>query len=159
MSEPLSSSAQKVQTALDALGLGHKVMELPQSTRTAAEAAEAIGCQVEQIAKSLIFKRKHTQRPVLVVASGGNRVNEKKLAALLGEPIERADADFVRERTGFVIGGVPPLAHAEPLETFLDEDLWQYEAIWAAAGTPRAVFGLAPADLAKITAGQVVAIK
>ncbi|HEX2915258.1 MAG TPA: YbaK/EbsC family protein [Chloroflexia bacterium] len=159
MSKPLSGSAQKVQDILRELGLTNEVVELPQSTHTALEAAEAIGCTVEQIVKSLIFKGKQSQRPVLVVASGPNRVNEKKIGSYLGEPIERADADFVRKQTGFVIGGVPPLGHTNRPETFVDEDLMQYPEIWAAAGTPNAVFGLTPQELVKITGGQVVTVK
>lgn len=158
-STPLSPSAQKVQDTLKALGFSYQVIELPQTTRSAAEAAQAIGCRVEQIAKSLIFKGKHSQRPILIIASGPNRVNEARMSAYLSEPIERADADFVRQRTGFVIGGVPPVGHLEPLATFIDEDLLQYDEIWAAAGHPHAVFRLTPADLVKMTGGRVVAIK
>lgn len=158
-STPLSSSAQKVQDTLKALGFSYQVIELPQTTRSAAEAAQAIGCRVEQIAKSLIFKGKYSQRPILIIASGPNRVNEARMSAYLSEPIERADADFVRQRTGFVIGGVPPVGHLEPLATFIDEDLLQYDEIWAAAGHPHAVFKLTPADLVKMTGGRVVAIK
>jgi len=154
----LSPSAQKVQQALQALGFALEVVELPDSTRTAAEAAQAVGCQVGQIVKSLVFKAKRSQRPVLVVASGANRVNEKAIEALIGEPLGRADADFVRQRTGFVIGGVPPVGHSERLETFIDEDLLQHAEIWAAAGTPNAVFRLAPGDLARMTGGRVVKI-
>ena len=155
----LSPSAQKVQLALNAFGLPLRVVELPASTRSAVEAAQAIGCRVEQIAKSLIFRSSQSGRPVLVIASGPNRVNEKKIGELLGEPIGKADADFVRQRTGFVIGGVPPVGHVEPLDTFIDEDLLKLDEIWAAAGTPNAVFCLKPADLVKITSGRVVAVK
>jgi prolyl-tRNA editing enzyme YbaK/EbsC (Cys-tRNA(Pro) deacylase) len=135
------------------------VVELPGSTRTAVEAAQAVGCQVGQIVKSLVFKAKRSQRPILVVASGQNRVDERRVEALIGEPLGKADADFVRERSGFVIGGVPPVGHSEEIETFIDEDLLQYEEIWAAAGTPHAVFRLTPADLVKMTGGLVAAIK
>jgi prolyl-tRNA editing enzyme YbaK/EbsC (Cys-tRNA(Pro) deacylase) len=155
----LSSSAQKVQDALDAFGMTLQVVELPASTRSAAEAAQAIGCQVGQIAKSLVFMGKKTDQPVLVIASGANRVNEKQIGELLGEAIAKADADFVRQQTGFVIGGVPPVGHAQPLNTFVDEDLLEYEVIWAAAGTPHAVFQLEPANLVRITSGRVVSIK
>ena len=158
MSEPLSESAQKVQDALNRHGVTCQVMELPGSTRTAQEAAQAIGCRVEQIAKSLVFQGKTTNRPVLVVASGVNRVNEKKLRELLSEPVKKADAEFVREHTGFAIGGVPPAGLSKPLETFIDEDLFKYEEIWAAAGTPHAVFKLTAADLLRITQGKVVKI-
>ncbi len=155
----LSPSAQKIQDALAALGFGNQVVEHVQTTRTSAEAAAAVGCEVGQIAKSLIFKGKQSGQAILVIASGANRVDEKKLRDLLGEKVEKPDADFVRERTGFVIGGVPPLGLAQPLITFIDEDLMQYDSIWAAAGTPNAVFPLTPAELAKMTGGQVVAVK
>jgi prolyl-tRNA editing enzyme YbaK/EbsC (Cys-tRNA(Pro) deacylase) len=158
MEKPLSSSAQKVQDALTALGLTLVVVELPASTRTAVEAAQAIGCQVGQIVKSLVFKGKRSERPILVVASGANRVNEKAIETLIGEPLGKADADFVRQRTGFVIGGVPPVGHAEVLVTFIDQDLLQYAEVWAAAGTPNAVFRLAPSDLARMTGGQIIDI-
>lgn len=158
MSQSLSSSAQKVQDALKSLGLTLQVVELPNSTRTAVEAAQAIGCQVGQIVKSIVFKGKRSERPILVIASGSNRVNEKTIEALIDEPLGKADADFVRQHTGFVIGGVPPLGHSEPLETFIDEDLFQYDEIWAAAGTPNAVFRLKPADLPRMTKGKVINI-
>lgn len=141
------------------LGLSLQVVELPQTTRTSAEAAAAIGCRVEQIAKSLVFRGRQSQKPVLVIASGVNRVNEKRVGELLGEPIERADPDFVRARTGFVIGGVPPIGHLERLVTFIDEDLLQHGEIWAAAGNPNAVFRLVPSDLSRMTDGQVVSVK
>jgi prolyl-tRNA editing enzyme YbaK/EbsC (Cys-tRNA(Pro) deacylase) len=159
MPTELSASAQKVQTALTTAGVACQVVELPDSTRTAQEAAQAIGCRVEQIVKSLVFRGRQTGRPVLVLASGPNRVNEKRVGQLLGEPIERADADFVRAHTGFVIGGIPPLGHTEPLTSLIDEDLLGYDALWAAAGTPHAVFCLTPADLQRINGGTVIAIK
>ena len=159
MNSPLSTSAQKVQAALRQLGLTFQVIELPETTRSAAEAAQAIGCGVEQIAKSLVFKSRQTHRPVLVIASGPNRVNEKRIGEWLGESIEKADADFVRQKTGFAIGGVPPVGHVEKPDVFIDEDLLAYEEIWAAAGTPHAVFRLLPADLVTITHGRVVTIK
>ena len=156
---PLSASAQKVQDALGALGFSNPVQELPQTTRTSAEAAQAIGCSVDQIAKTLVFRGKNTQKAVLIIASGINRVNEKKMVEYLGEAIERPDADFVRQKTGFVIGGVAPVGHAEKLEILIDEDLLRFEEIWAAAGNPYAVFKLLPSELVKMTSGRVVAIK
>lgn len=158
MPEDLSESAQRVQDALAAHGVSCQVVELPQTTRTASEAAEAIGCSVGQIAKSLIFKGKQSGRPVLVIASGQHRVNEKRIGKLLGEPIGRADAAYVREKTGFVIGGVPPLAHNTTPATFIDEALMDYAEIWAAAGTPFAVFCLTPQDLLEISDGEVVSV-
>jgi prolyl-tRNA editing enzyme YbaK/EbsC (Cys-tRNA(Pro) deacylase) len=158
MSKKLSSSAKKVQDALISHGLTCQVQELPSTTRTAQEAAQTIGCQVGQIVKSLVFMGKQTQKPILVVASGSNRVNEKKLSKLVSEPIKRANADFVREKTGFAIGGVPPVGHSECLETFIDEDLLKFQTIWAAAGTPNSVFKLTPNDLKIITKGKTVSI-
>jgi prolyl-tRNA editing enzyme YbaK/EbsC (Cys-tRNA(Pro) deacylase) len=156
MATSLSPSAQKVQDALEAKGYSLEVVELPESTRTAAEAAQAIGCQVGQIVKSLVFRTEKSKRPILVVASGTNRVNEKRIGQLLGEPIGKADAGFVRQQTGFVIGGVPPLGHDQPVQTFIDQDLLQYEQVWAAAGTPHAVFRLSPEHLEDMTRGQIV---
>jgi Cys-tRNA(Pro) deacylase len=159
MAKELSTSAQKVQDILNKQGFSCEVVELPDSTRTAVEAAQAVGCQVEQIVKSLIFKGKQSGKPILVVASGSNRVNEKRLGELAGEKIEKSNADFVRQHTGFVVGGVPPLGHVERIQTFIDEDLLQYVEIWAAAGTPHAVFRLTPNDLRTMTGGEVVSIK
>lgn len=154
----ISHSALKVQQALAAIGMSLEVIELPDSTRTSAEAASALGCQVGQIAKSIIFQTITSHLPVLVIASGPNRVNEKVIGEFIGEPIVKADADFVRQRTGFVIGGVPPLAHNEHMETFIDQDLLQYSEIWAAAGTPHAVFRLTPDDLLRMTGGRVIKV-
>jgi prolyl-tRNA editing enzyme YbaK/EbsC (Cys-tRNA(Pro) deacylase) len=159
MSNALSMSAQKVQDALKALGFTFEVMELQTSTRTSAEAAQAVGCRVEQIAKSIIFRRKQTDKPILVIASGPNRVNEKRIEELISEPLGKADANFVRQKTGFVIGGVPPIGHLEKMEIYIDEDLMNYEEIWAAAGTPNAVFKLTPSDLIKMTSGRIISIK
>jgi Cys-tRNA(Pro) deacylase len=154
----LSQSAQRVQDQLKRLGFEIQVQELPDSTRTSAEAARAVGCQIEQIVKSLVFKGEKSGQPVLILVSGANRVNEQAIEALLGETILKADPDFVRQQTGFVIGGVPPVGHTRKLRTFIDKDLLQHGSIWAAAGTPHAVFRLTPADLVKMTRGQVVDI-
>jgi len=159
MSNLSSPSVQKVREALKALGFSNDVMELESTTRTSAEAAQAVGCQVEQIAKSIVFRSKHTDKPILVIASGPNRINEKKIEELISEPLGKADANFVREKTGFVIGGVPPVGHLEKIEIFIDEDLLKYDEIWAAAGTPNAVFKLTPSGLVKMTEGRVVSIK
>jgi len=155
----LSSSAQKVQDLLISLGFNCKVIEHTESTRTAQEAADRAGCTLGQITKSLIFKGKTSHKPILVLTSGSNRVDEKRISEYAGEHIIRADADFVRSVTGFAIGGVPPLGHAQEMETFLDEDLLQYATIWAAAGTPNAIFELTPDDLKKMTGGKVVRVK
>jgi prolyl-tRNA editing enzyme YbaK/EbsC (Cys-tRNA(Pro) deacylase) len=146
-----------VQDALSARGLSLTVQELDRPTRSAAEAARALGCRIDQIAKSLVFRAVPSDRFVLVIASGSNRV-EAKVAALLGESVAKADAAFVRTRTGFAIGGVPPIGHADPPETFLDEDLLQWDEIWAAAGTPSSIFRLTPAELVALTRGRVIRI-
>jgi prolyl-tRNA editing enzyme YbaK/EbsC (Cys-tRNA(Pro) deacylase) len=130
-------------------------LEFDQSTHSSAEAAAAIGCDVAQIAKSMLFKAADGT-PVLVVASGTNRVDEKKVATLLGQKISRADAGFVLDRTGFSVGGVPPVGHAIPPVVFLDRDLQAYSRIWAAAGSPNAVFGLTPGDLVRLTGAHFV---
>lgn len=155
----ISKAAKRVQEALDVLGFSSlQVVELPASTRTAYEAAQAIGCTVGQIAKSLVFKTRETNRPLLVIACGSNRVDEAMIAARVGEQIHIATADFVREHTGFVIGGVPPVGHQELLQTFIDRDLLQFNEIWAAAGTPHAVFKLSAEDLVLATGGEVIAV-
>jgi len=152
-------SVRRVQEALAAAGGGHTIVTLEQSARTSAQAASAVGCRVDQIAKSLVFRTEHGERAVLVIASGANRVDERRVAALIAEPIGRADAEFVRRRTGFAIGGVAPVAHAEPLTILIDEDLLQWPEIWAAAGHPNTVFKLTPADLVRLTGGRVAAVK
>ncbi len=155
----LSPSAQKVQDTLQSLGFNLQVIEFEQTTRTSVEAAQAVGCEVGQIAKSLIFKGKQSGKAILIIASGANRVDEKKIRALVGEKVEKPDADFVREQTGFVIGGGPPVGHTQKLETLIDEDLLKFDEIWGAAGTPNAVFKLTPRDLMKMTDGKVADIK
>jgi prolyl-tRNA editing enzyme YbaK/EbsC (Cys-tRNA(Pro) deacylase) len=156
MATHLRESARRVQDFLSAKGFAFDVQELPGSTRTAQEAAKSVGCQVAQIAKSLVFMDKATGEPVLVVASGTNRVDLKKIKAATGLKLGRADADYVKAKVGFVIGGVPPAGHIQPLTTILDPDLKKYNTIWAAAGTPFAVFQLQPADLQPLTAGRWV---
>lgn len=158
MNEPLSPTAQKVQDALTALGFTYQIVESAQATRTANEAAKLVGCQVAQIAKSLVFQGRQSARPVLVIASGANQVNEWQIGVLLKEPLDKAKAAFVREHTGFAIGGVPPLGHPKPLETFIDQDLLKQPEIWAAGGTPNALFRLVPQDLVKMTGGRVVKV-
>jgi prolyl-tRNA editing enzyme YbaK/EbsC (Cys-tRNA(Pro) deacylase) len=150
-----ASSACKVQSFL---GDAFTVLEFDASTRTAADAAAAIGCTVPQIAKSLIFRTVRSNRSVLIVASGVNRIDEKLVERVVGEPIGRADADFVRAATGFTIGGVPPIGHATPPIVLIDESLMAFEEIWAAAGTPNAVFKLTPANLVSLTGGRVMAV-
>ncbi|CAB5080678.1 Uncharacterized protein SCO3165 [Olavius algarvensis associated proteobacterium Delta 3] len=154
MPSKLKESAHRVQEFLHARGFSFEVKELSSSTRTAQEAADSVGCMVGQIAKSLVFKEKKTKRPILVIASGANRVSLAKIKAATGLKLGRADGNFVKENVGYAIGGVPPAGHNEPLETILDPDLKQYDAIWAAAGTPFALFELKPDDLKPMTNGK-----
>ena len=140
------------------LGVTSAVKEMPESTRTAAEAADAVGCDVAQIVKSLIFRSVVGDEAVLVLVSGADRVDESRLAEVIGEQVEKATGKFVRARTGYAIGGVPPVGHTQPVVTYLDEHLLNHALVWAAAGTPRAVFSIKSADLLRITSAKVVAI-
>jgi len=158
MADRLADAARRVQKALLAAGVDCEVRQLPDSTRTAAEAANAIGCRVEEIAKSLVFRRTDTDAAVLIIASGTNRVDERLVASHLSASIAKADADFVRAATGFAIGGVPPLGHEQRIQTLIDPDLLRYEIIWAAAGTPHAVFPIDPRELVRVTGGRLVAV-
>ncbi|MDQ5890549.1 MAG: hypothetical protein QG604_423 [Candidatus Dependentiae bacterium] len=159
MTQGMAKSAQSVQAALTKKGLSCTVVEMAASTRTAQDAATALGCEVAHIAKSLIFKTATTHRPVLVVASGPNRVDEKIIAFHVGEAIVKADAPFVREVTGFAIGGIPPIGHAQKIEhIFIDRDLLKFEMLWAAAGTPNAVFNIGTGDLVGMINGTIIAV-
>jgi prolyl-tRNA editing enzyme YbaK/EbsC (Cys-tRNA(Pro) deacylase) len=150
-------AAQKVQSAIRRLGLERDVIELAVHARTSQQAADALGVDVGQIAKSLVFTVNSS--PFLVIASGANRVDELKLEKLAGGKVRRADPETVKQATGYAIGGVPPLGHPTPLPVYIDPDLFQYELIYAAAGVPECVFPLAPAELARGTGGRVVDIK
>lgn len=156
---PLSPSAQKIQDLLTSLGYDYTVIEHAESTRTAQEAADRAGCEIGQIVKSLIFKGKESGKPILVLTSGANRVDEKRISGYAGEAIGKADADFARAVTGFVIGGVPPIGHIQKMETYIDEDFLRYPTIWAAAGTPNAIFELKTEDLPAMTGGKIATIK
>ena len=156
---PLSSSAQKIQDLLLSLGYPYSVVEHAESTRTAQEAADRAGCELGQIVKSLIFRGKTSGKPILVLTSGANRVDEKLISGYAGETISRADADFVRAVTGYAIGGVPPIGHTEKMETYLDADFLSHQTIWAAAGTPNAIFELRTEDLQKMTGGKIAQVK
>ena len=151
----LSRSAQRVEDALVAGGFGPRVRELAEPVRTAQAAADAVGCTAAQIVKSLVFRGTGSGRAVLVVASGGHRVDTDKLAALLGEPVTMGDPRFVREVTGFAIGGIPPVGHATPLAVIVDAHLSTFESLWAAAGHPNALFPLTPDELVRMTRGRV----
>ena len=154
----LSSSAQRVQDALASLGLDCSVTEYQNSARTSAEAAAVLGCAVGQIAKSLVFRRA-SGLPVLVIASGVNRVDEKKVAAVIGETIHKADAEFARLATGYAIGGIPPVGHMQRVATLIDEDLLKFDLVFAAGGTPRAIFPIRPADLVRASDGRVAMLR
>ena len=150
----LPDGVQRVARALQVAGHPHAPRMLDDAARTAQQAADALGIGVGQIAKSIIFRRKDDDAAVLVITSGDRRVDEKKVAALVGR-IGRADAEFVKARTGFAIGGVSPVAHAQPPVTLIDRELYRFDEIWAAAGHPHGVFRLAPADLEKLTQAPV----
>ena len=156
--EVLSTSAMKVANELRRLGIAAQVTEMPASTRTASDAAAAVGCEIGQIVKSLLFKSSASGEPLLVLVSGADRVDEARRAEVAGEKVERAHAGFVRSRTGFAIGGVPPLGHIEAISTYLDERLLAYEVVWAAAGTPNAVFPVNPKELTRATSATVVSV-
>ena len=149
----LPPSAQRVQQALADAGSESRVIELAIAARTSQQAADALGVGVGQIAKSLIFRARASGRAVLVIAAGDRRVDEERISTLLGEPIERAAPEFVREHSGFAIGGVAPLAHARPMTTFIDASLRRFDVVWAAGGTPHCVFPIAPADLVRFSGG------
>jgi len=154
----LKPAAQRVQDVLRAKGLEAEVRHMPASTRTAQDAADACGCHVGQIVKSLIFRGARSGKAYLLLVSGANRVDETVAATQVGEPLSRPDAQFVREATGFAIGGIPPLGHATPITTFIDEALLGYELVWAAAGTPDAVFPIAPERLSQAIAARPIRV-
>jgi prolyl-tRNA editing enzyme YbaK/EbsC (Cys-tRNA(Pro) deacylase) len=154
----LKPAAQRVQNALSDKGLAAEVRHMPQATRSAQDAAAACGCSVGQIVKSLVFRGAASGTPYLLLVSGANRVNEAGVAAVIGEALRRTDAQDVRAITGFAIGGVPPLGHASPLDTYMDAALLAYELVWAAAGTPDAVFPVAPQRLADAVGAKIIAV-
>lgn len=158
MSDGLPAAARRFQAVLTSKGIDRTVRIMPDTTRTSSEAATALGCDVAQIAKSLIFRGKQSGRAVLVIASGANRVDEKAVNAVIGEKIGKADAGFVRSATGYAIGGVPPFGHDQAPIVVIDQDLMPLSEIWAAGGTPFAVFPISPAELVRATNGQVAAI-
>jgi len=152
-----SSAPDRVRAALSAAGVVARIEEFPSSTRTAQDAAAAVGTSVGQIVKSLVFLA--GSEPVLALVSGANRLEPARLGGLPGRPIGKADADAVRRTTGYSIGGVPPTGFPTPIPTFIDRDLLQYDVLWAAAGTPRHVFPVAPQELVRITGGTVADLK
>ena len=150
---------ERFRAALSAAGVAGEIVELPVSARTAGEAAAALGCTVAEIAKSLVFRRAEGSEPVLVVMSGSNRASQARVEAALGTAIGKADATFVRARTGYAIGGVPPFGHLRSLPALLDEDLFGFDVVWAAAGGPHHVFPIAPAVLQRVTGGRRLALR
>lgn len=147
--DSLPESARRVAAAAEAAGLSVDVVEMPDSTRTAEEAARACGCEVAQIVKSLVFVGAESGQPYLLLVSGANRVDEAAVAAVLGEPLVRPNGRQVRDITGYAIGGIPPIGHPDPMRTLIDAKLLEYGVVWAAAGTPRCVFAADPAALAR----------
>lgn len=154
-----SRSVERVREVLERHGLDARVQRFPSSTRTAADAARAVGCDVAQIAKSLVFRGKASGDAVLLVVSGANRVDLAKASREVGEELEMADADFVRASTGFAVGGVAPVGLECPLPIYVDRDLLELEPIWAAAGTPDSVFPLTPRQLLELTAATPIDVK
>jgi prolyl-tRNA editing enzyme YbaK/EbsC (Cys-tRNA(Pro) deacylase) len=148
-------AVERVRAALSGAGVTPAIVALPDAARTARAAAEAIGCTVAQIANSLVFRGERSAAPLLVMASGAHRVDVARVGALVGEPIGKADADFVREATGFAIGGVAPVGHVAPIRTLVDRRLFEHAEIWAAAGHPHTVFKLTPDLLVRLTGGAV----
>jgi prolyl-tRNA editing enzyme YbaK/EbsC (Cys-tRNA(Pro) deacylase) len=149
---------ERVRAAALALGLPIAIRQMPASTRTAAEAAAACGCAVGEIVKSLVFRGRASGRPLLILVSGANRVDEEAAAATVGEALARPDAAFVRAATGYAIGGIPPFGHTAALATFIDRDLLAFAEVWAAAGTPNAVFAVDPARLAAAVDARVITV-
>lgn len=147
----MSSSLERVRAALAAAGVEAEILEMPGSTRTAAEAAAESGCHVDQIAKSIIFRGETSGHVALFLTAGGNRVDAALASALAGQPLGKADAALIRAETGFAIGGVAPVGHLSPAPVWMDERLFDFDLLWAAAGTPRHVFAIAPLELQRIT--------
>ncbi len=150
----MKAAAERFQQILREMGLNNEVIEFSETTRTAADAATAIGTTTAQICKSILFEA--GGEPVMVIASGANRIDTSKVQQHVGQPLHKANANFVREKTGYVIGGVPPTGHLHPFPIFIDQDLLQYEQVYAAAGTPNAIFAISPTDLQRITKGEVI---
>ena len=147
----MSKSLNRVKTALAQAGIGAQILEMPGQTRTAEDAAREAGCALDQIAKSIVFRGEVSGTVVLFVTAGGNRVDPVLAARVAGETLGRADADFVRAETGFAIGGVAPVGHLTPPRIFFDPRLLEFDLVYAAAGTPRHIFSVAPADLLRLT--------
>lgn len=152
------SSMERVVAAAQHAGIAIEPVEMPSSTRTAVEAAQACGCTVAEIVKSLVFVGRNSGAPYLLLVSGTNRVDEDAVASSIGEPLDRPNGRTVRDLTGFAIGGIPPFGHDRKISTFLDQDLRQYDRVWAAAGTPHAVFAISVEDLERVTRAKVICV-
>jgi prolyl-tRNA editing enzyme YbaK/EbsC (Cys-tRNA(Pro) deacylase) len=150
----MSKSVKRVARALAEAGIETEILEMPDSTRTAAEAAAAVGCTLDQIAKSIVFRAEDHGTAVLFVTAGGNKVDAGKASALAGETLGKADAGLIRSQTGFVIGGVAPVGHLAPIRAWFDPRLLDFDVVWAAAGTPRHVFAIAPGDLLRLSGAE-----
>jgi prolyl-tRNA editing enzyme YbaK/EbsC (Cys-tRNA(Pro) deacylase) len=157
--QDLPRSAKRVLQAAEVLGLAIRITTMAGSTRTAEDAAAACGCMVGQIVKSLVFKAADDARPILLLVSGSNRVDEDRVGEIVGCALIRPDARFVRDQTGFAIGGIPPFGHDRPIATLMDADLHGYGVVWAAAGTPNTVFPIDPSALRDATAARVIAVR
>ncbi len=151
----MSRSVNRVRGALKAAGLEAEIREMPDNTRTAAQAAKAAGCHLDQIMKSIMFKGEQSGDLILFLTAGGNRVDPEKASAVVGEWPVKADADLIRSRTGFAIGGVAPVGHLSPIRTFIDRRLLEFDSVWAAGGTPRHIFCIDPHDIQRITGAEV----
>jgi prolyl-tRNA editing enzyme YbaK/EbsC (Cys-tRNA(Pro) deacylase) len=150
----MSKSVKRVARALAEAGIETEILEMPDSTRTAAEAAAAVGCTLDQIAKSIVFRAEDHGTAVLFVTAGGNKVDAGKASVLAGETLGKADAGLIRSQTGFVIGGVAPVGHLAPIRAWFDPRLLDFDVVWAAAGTPRHVFAIAPGDLLRLSGAE-----
>lgn len=153
-SAAMSKSLKRVKRAAEEAGLEIEILEMAEGTRTAADAAAAAGCEIDQIVKSIVFRGEDDGQVLLFLTAGGNRVDDRKASAVAGEPLGKADAALIRGQTGFAIGGVAPIGHLNPIRAFIDPRLMDFEVIWAAAGTPRHVFAANPRDIARVSGAQ-----
>jgi prolyl-tRNA editing enzyme YbaK/EbsC (Cys-tRNA(Pro) deacylase) len=151
--------SEKFIKKIEELHLDNDIINFEQTTKTAKDAAFALKCKVEQIVKSLVFKKKNKDEPIIILVSGSNRVDENKVSKIIGYEIEKADADFVKEKTGYAIGGVPPIGHKEKIDIYMDKDLLKFDFVWAAAGTPNSVFKIGSKTLLEISKAKTIEVK
>lgn len=159
MSEGQSSSARKVENALNEHNLEFRVVDLSDSVKNIQDAADKLGCELSQIAVSTLYRGKESKTPVLVIASSKNHINERKLKSVLGEKVEKPEPEFILEETGFESGSIPPVGHNKDIITLIDEDLMEYNVIWVEAGIPHALFSLTPKELLEITNGEIIDLR